>query len=165
MGSKLVLALMADGANDALRGMITDYAATLQSLGLPVVELSFDSSELNYAVEQMQAGNVAFAFTWLGVGQDLSAKLGDQNVNLWEHFRVPLLKLHGDSPAYFSSRHTDVPKNSVNFYAAQEFIDFRTRWLSGATSLTALLPPMPLAPVERKSVDAATRAKGTLVFM
>ena len=167
MTEKIVLALSGGGANNAIRGMIEEYTSPLRDLGLSVVDVKMESAELQYAVEQIAAGKVAFALTWLGIGQDIPVVLGPDRArnNVWEAFRVPLLKLHGDSPAYFVDRHSDVPRTSVNLYAASEFVHFRRRWLPQAKALTAVVPPMPLAPIERSRIDLATRRKGRLVFL
>jgi hypothetical protein len=147
--------------------MIEEYTNPLRDLGLSVVNVAMEPAELQYAVEQIAGGNVAFALTWLGIGQGLPVVLGPgrSQTNVWETFRVPLLKLHGDSPAYFVDRHSDEPRNSVNLYAASEFVHFRRRWLRQAKSLTAVVPPMALAPIERNKVDVSTRRQGKLVFL
>ena len=167
MADKIVLALSGGGANDAVRGMVEEYTNPLQDLGLSVVNVAMEPAELQYAVEQIAGGNVAFALTWLGIGQDLPVVPGPgrSQTNVWEAFRVPLLKLHGDTPAYFVDRHSDLPRNSVNLYAASEFVHFRRRWLPQAKSLTAVVPPMPLAPIDRTKIDVSTRRKGKLVFL
>jgi len=163
MTTKLVLALSGHGANDAILGMIADYSDAIQTVGLSVVQISLDPAELQYAFGQIKSGNVAFALTWLGIGQDLSAD--GRQTNLWEVSRIPLLKLHGDHPAYFAARHSDTPRNSVNFYVASEFIAHRRKWLPEACALTALLPPMPLAPLEKAEVTSKSRRNGKLVFL
>jgi hypothetical protein len=167
MTDKLVLAFAGLGANNAIQGMIAEYTQPLESIGLSVVHVASEAAELQYAVEQIASGKICFAMTYLGIGQALSATVGPERVqkNVWEHFRVPLLKLHGDSPAYFVDRHSDVPRNSVNLYAAAEFVHFRRRWLPKAKALTAVVPPMPLAPIERSKIDVSTRRNGKLVFM
>jgi hypothetical protein len=167
MNEKIVLALSGGGANNAIQGMIEEYTSPLRDLGLSVVDVKMEPAELQYAVEQIAAGRVAFALTWLGIGQDIPVVLGPERArtNVWEAFRVPLLKLHGDSPAYFVDRHSDMPRTSVNLYAASEFVHFRQRWLPQAKALTAVVPPMPLAPIERSKIDLSTRRKGRLVFL
>lgn len=167
MTDKIVLALSGGGANNAIQGMIEEYTNPLRELGLSVVNVKMDPAELQYAVEQIAGGKVAFALTWLGIGQDIPVVLGPEHTrtNVWETFRVPLLKLHGDSPAYFVDRHRDVPRNSVNLYAASEFVHFRRRWLPAAKALTAVVPPMPLAPIERGKIDISSRRNGKLVFL
>jgi hypothetical protein len=167
MTEKIVLALSGRGANNAIQGMIEEYTNPLRDLGLSVVNVKMEPAELQYAVEQIAARKVAFALTWLGIGQDVPVVLGPERArnNVWEAFRVPLLKLHGDSPAYFVDRHSDVPRTSVNLYAASEFVHFRRRWLPQAKALTAVVPPMPLAPIDRTKIDLSIRRKGKLVFL
>ena len=167
MNDKVVLVLSGSGANDAIRGMMAEFGSALSSLGLPVVHLELEPAELQYAVDQMVRGEVRFCLTWLGFGQEISVSEGPERlqVNVWDALRVPLVKIHADHPAYFSDRHRDLPRNGVNLYMAEEFVHFRHRWLPNARSLAALLPPWPMAPLERTQVDLAKRRSGALVFL
>jgi hypothetical protein len=164
---KIVLALSGRGANDALRGLMTEYGDALTSVGLSVVHVTFDAAELQYAAEQMATDQVSFGLTLQGIGQDISVSTAPNREasNAWEAFRIPLLKLHGDLPAYFSDRHRNVPFTSVNLYHAAEFMDFRRRWLPGERTLTGLVPPLPMAPLERAAIDLSVRRSGKLVFL
>ena len=167
MQPKVVLVFSGAGANNAVRGMMTEFGNALSAHGLSIVHISFDQSELEYAVQLMGRGEVSFALTWLGAGQELSgtdARDG-REVNVWETTRVPLVKIHADHPAYFSDRHRDTPSNSVHLYMAAEFIEFRRRWLRDVRSLTALIPPWPIAPIARTDVDLGKRRSGKLVFL
>ena len=164
---KVVLVFSGGGANNAVQGMMTEFGNALSAHGLSIVQMTFDQSELEYAVQLMGRGEVSFALTWLGAGQEISGtdpKDGRQ-VNVWEATRVPLVKIHADHPAYFSDRHRDTPGNSVNLYMAAEFMEFRLRWLGNVRTLTALVPPWPIAPIPRAEVDLAKRRNGTLVFL
>ena len=167
MKDKVVLALSGRGANDALRGLMKEYGDALESVGLPVVHVSFDPAELQYAAEQMAAGRVSFGLTLQGIGQDIAVATGPERKvsNAWEAFGLPLLKLHGDLPAYFCERHRDAPSTAVNLYHSSEFIHFRRRWLAGARTLAALIAPLPLAPVDRATIDLSIRRSGKLVFL
>jgi hypothetical protein len=166
MKEKVVLVLSGRGANNAIHGMMTEFGNALSTNGLPIVQVSFDPSELQYAVDMMARGEVSFGLTWLGIGQDISAGGPDgREVNIWDAARVPLVKIHADHPAYFSSRHRDTPRNSVNLYMAAEFMEFRRRWLSDARALTGLVPPWPIAPLARSEVDLRKRRNGKLVFL
>jgi hypothetical protein len=78
MADKIVLALSRGGENDAVRGMIEEYTNPLQDLGLPVVNVAMEPAELRYGVEQIAGGKVAFALTWLVIGQDLPVVRGPQ---------------------------------------------------------------------------------------
>ena len=54
MTSNLVFAFTGRGANDAIRGLMAEYADALGTLGLSVVEINvLEAAELQYVVEQM----------------------------------------------------------------------------------------------------------------
>jgi hypothetical protein len=103
----------------------------------------------------------------LGIGQDISVTTNQREtpVNVFELFSVPLVKLQGDLPAYFIDRHRDTPKNAINLYQAQEFVEFRKNWLRDAEALTSTLPPLAMVPVEREAIDFSARKGGTLYFL
>jgi hypothetical protein len=166
MGERLIIVLAGTGENDAISGLMAEYGKALTSMGLPVVQVAFEQSELQFAVDRMVAGDVRFGLTWLGIGQDLTIGTSDgHKTNVWEMTRVPLLKIHGDTPAYFSDRHRDVPSTSVNLYMATEFARFRQRWMAEARTLSSVVPPWPMASVDRNGVDMAARRRGTLIFL
>ncbi|MHB8493276.1 MAG: hypothetical protein ACYC9Z_05025 [Casimicrobiaceae bacterium] len=163
----IVIVFSGKGANDAIAGLMIDYANALTEAGLSVVQITLEQSEINYAVELMRDGEVLFAMTWLGIGQNISVRATDSDAtfNAFEAYRVPLVKLQGDLPAYFIDMHRDVPKNSINLYQAQEFLDFRRRWLPDAQAISSLLPPMPMVPAERTTIDIESRKRGRLFFI
>jgi len=167
MGGKFVLAISGKGANDAIRGMIAAYTEPLATAGLSIVHVSAEEAELQYATEQIAAGNVAFGIAWLGIGQYLPVEIGPDRTraNAWEACRTPLLKIHGDIPAYFQDLHRDIPANAVNLYAAKEFIEYRRRWMPESRAMTAQIPPLVLEPLPRERVDMARRRKGKIVFL
>jgi hypothetical protein len=167
MSNKIVLAFSGNGANDAIRGLMLEYGNALLENGVPVVHISLERGELDYAMAQISAGNVAFGLTFLGIGQDLSVQFGSSSEprNVWEAFRLPLLKLHGDLPAYFVDFHLDIPNTAVNLYHATEFIDFRKRWLPECRAITSQVPPLPLAPTSLDALDRSRRRNGKLVFL
>lgn len=166
MAEQLVLILSGSGANDAIRGQMQAYADALIGDGQSIVHISLTQSEIAYAFEQMAAGKVSFALTWLGLGQSIEVADDKGNRrNAWEACGVPLLKLQGDLPAYYKDFHLDEPRSSVNLYGPEEFVRFRTRWLPMASSLAGIVPPLPLAPMDRSAVDLKKRRSGKLVFL
>jgi hypothetical protein len=164
---KLILMFSGAGANDAMRGQMSAYGDALIASGLSVVQVTAVPEELRYAADQAIAGQVAFAVTWLGIGQDLAVEVGPEQAtrNLWEALEVPLIKIQGDLPAYFADFHGDVPRNAVNLYANSEFVHFRHRWLPDARALTGILPPVPLMPLQRGKLNISARQQGKLVFL
>jgi len=164
----VVVILAGRGANDAVSGLMEDYGNVLRDSGLSIIHVTFDKTELDYAVKLMSERKVLFAMTWLGLGQDLAAKTAgspERSENLFELFQVPLVKIQGDLPAYYIDLHRNTPKNSVNLYQADEFLAFRKKWLPEANTLAAQLPPMPMLPVERTSIDIKARREGTIYFV
>ena len=166
MAERLVIIVSGTGENEAISGLMSEYGNALTSMGVPVVNVTFEPSELQFAVDRMVAGEVRFGLTWLRIGQDIGVQTGaGQQTNLWETTRTPLLKIHGDTPAYFSDRHHDLPNTSVNLYMGSEFAHFRRRWMPQARTLAAVVPPWPMAGVDRAKINVAARRKGTLVFL
>jgi hypothetical protein len=165
----IIVLFLAHGANDALRGLMTDYGRAFEEFGRSIlnVEIGESVAELRYATDLMQKGQVDFCMTWLGIGQDLSftSRDGQPPRNAFELTQVPLLKIQGDLPAYLPDRHRDVPCNSANLYQADEFVQFRDRFIPEARSPAFLLPPMPMVPVARSSIDVSSRRAGKLVFL
>ena len=167
MGKRIALVFSGHGANDAIRGQMTEYGNALAEIGVSIVHVTTDPAELKYAVDLVLSGQVGFAFTWLGIGQDLSAPIANeaQPSNLWERFGIPFLKIQGDMPAYFVQLHKDTPRTAVNLYASPEYVHFRRRWLPDDHALTGLIPPMPLTPIQSDEVDVSVRRRGRLVFL
>lgn len=166
MAERSVLMLLADGGNNAIRGLMTEYGKALAAAGIPTINISLEPAELQYAVDEMAAGRIHFAVTWLGIAQDVTVQgPGQLDVNCWQHFNVPLVKIHADSPAYFAERHANVPENSANLYMASEFMHFRDTWMPDARSVAALLPPWPMSTIERARVDLKRRRHGKLIFL
>jgi len=167
MKDQVVLVISGHGANAAIRGLMEDYAVALESAGSSVVHITTEPAEVQYGLDLIKQGGVKFALTWLGILQNLQAdrERDGRAGNAFDAFGVPLVKLQGDLPAYFEVRHWDVPRNTINLYQAEEFVRYRRRWLPGATALTSLLPPMPMAPMDRDGVDLATRRRGKLFFL
>ena len=146
---------------------MADYGDALASSGLPVVHIRMDPAELQYGVDLVSAGQGSLRVHMARnrTGHTVKAGPEGQVRNLWEAFGVPLVKFHGDLPAYFVDYHGDVPRNAVNLYAAPEFMHFRRRWLPGARALTAVIAGLPISPLGRSDVDTSARRRGKLVFL
>jgi hypothetical protein len=167
MSDKVVLVFAGHGGNDAIRGLMDEFASSLVEIGMNVVQVMLDPAELQMAVSLASEGKVAFGLTYLGIGQDLQVNVGagGHTRNLWEALELPLLKIHGDIPAYFADRHRDTPTTSVNLYVAEEFMHFRRRWLPSAKTIAAVVPPMAIFELRKGLVDVEARRKGRLVFV
>jgi hypothetical protein len=144
-----------------------EFADALVEIGMNVVQVMLDPAELQMAVGLATEGKVAFGLSYLGIAQDIQVNVGSsgQSRNLWDALEMPLLKIHGDIPAYFADRHRDTPATSVNLYVAEEFMHFRRRWLPAAKTMAAVLPPMAIFELPQGLVDVGARRTGRLVFV
>lgn len=167
MGKELVIVFSGKGANDAIAGLMSDYGSVLEKAGYAVIHVSFEPAELDYALRLMEGGEVAFAMTWLGIGQDLAAKpkASGAAINVFDALQIPLVKLQGDLPAYYIDFHRDIPRNSINLYQAREFLEFRKKWIPEATTFASTIPPMAMIPMELEKVNSKARQEGTLFFL
>jgi hypothetical protein len=164
---KLVLMFSGGGAKDAVPGQMNQYGNALADAGVSIIHVSPDPAEVQVACDLLVNGKVGLAITWLGYFQSLSVAVGTsaEKRSVWEVSGVPLLKIHGDMPAYFAHFHVDIPATAVNLYAAAEYIYFRRRWLPDSCAMTALMPSLPLAPIRRTDVDVSARRGGQLIFL
>lgn len=167
MSDRVVLVFSGQGGNNAIHGLMSEFAGSLTDIGMSVVHVMPDQAELQMAATLVTQGKVAFGLTYLGIGQDLQVASASDGIrrNLWDALDIPLLKIHGDIPAYFVDRHRDTPATSVNLYVAEEFMEFRRRWLSFSRSMAAVLPPMAIFELQRELIDLPARKTGQLVFV
>ncbi len=155
------------GSNDAIRGLMNEYASALTSVGHVGRNDRGRRGRVASGRGLGRARKCRFVVTWVGIGQDMTVaqRRSGNVVNMWDHINIPLLKLHGDIPAYFSRRHGDIPSTAVNFTTPRNSPTFAVDWMPEARTLAAVLPPLPLSPLERGGVDASLRRKGKLVFL
>lgn len=167
MANKLVLMFAGESTNDAIFGQMSEYASALTESGVSIVHIGGNEEEFKYAFGLIAEGKVGFAFTWLGIAQNLTVARGadGHRESLWDAFGIPMLKIQGDLPAYYLERHQDQPKSTVNLYLASEFIHFRRRWLPDCRAMTAQVPTFPIGMIERHKIDSSKRRTGKLVFL
>ncbi|QDQ26263.1 hypothetical protein FNU76_07760 [Chitinimonas arctica] len=164
-----VIILSGAGSGDAINGMMTSLAVLIGEQGVRTEY--FDVSkwqveDIERFSRAIESGTILFALTYLGVGQDFSAAGPDnQPINIWEHFNIPLIKLHGDSPAYFLDRHADFPANSVNLYVSEEFTAFHRWMLPNSKAISACCDPWLVADVAREQVDFQRKKQGKLIYI
>ena len=102
-----IIFLSGRSANDTLGAAGRAHGLRYEALGHDFVEVNLGDSAahglLNQALERQP---IEFAYSAMNLGATLSGKTSDgREVNLWEGIGVPYVSLHGDSPAYFFSRH------------------------------------------------------------
>jgi hypothetical protein len=104
--------------------------------------------------------------TYLGIGQELEIDtIEKERRNLWEFFNIPLLKLHGDIPAYFLERHQDKPRNAINIYPCEEFLEFHQAALPNGMCASIICDPWLISDIPEEGIDFSAREKGKLYFI
>lgn len=165
-----VVVLSDSGRNDAINGMMRALAAVMEQRSFDVDYFDVGTctpEDWARLVTLLSSGIVKFAVTYLGIAQDLSIKRkgAENSSNAWEAFSVPLIKIHGDSPAYYLQRHSDTPSTSINIYASEEFLEFRRWALPDTRCISAVCEPCLISDTPRQSIDFPRRARGRLVFL
>jgi tetratricopeptide (TPR) repeat protein len=164
-----VIVLSTVGENDAINVIMTAIAGHCRRIGY-LVEY-FDMSKHNSEdsarfMATLSSGRTKFCLTYLGVGQDLEVgNAGGITRNLWEHFEVPLVKIHGDSPAHYFERHKDKPGNAINVYFCEEFIDLHEEIFGHGQCISILSDPCLIYDFSEEEIDFSARRKGTLYFL
>jgi hypothetical protein len=165
-----VIVLSDSGRNDAINGVMRALSVVLeqQSLDVDYFDVGIcTGDDWQRAINLLSSGIVKFAVTYLGIGQDLSieVKASAESRNAWEAFNVPLIKIHGDLPAYFLQRHSDYPSTSINLYASEDYLEFHRWALPDARCISAVFEPYLISDTPRQSIDFRRRANGKLVFL
>ena len=165
-----VVVLSGQGGNDAINGLMRCISELLDESGYTVHFYDMARAtpdDMSRLATLLAGGTVAFAASFLGIGHDLEARPqgAPGPVNVWDYTGIPLLKLHGDSPAYFLERHGDVPASGVNAYYFDEHLAFRQWMLPASSSIAAMVDPYFASDTPLSSIDFAKRRHGTLVFV
>ena len=110
---------------------------------------------------------IEFAFSYLGLGSDLSWQLHDSNqlVNIWEYHNIPFLKLQGDLPSYFIQRHGPTPTTSANIYCSPEISQVQNWYFSEQKTINIINPPVIFDQQPIENIDFKKRKDGTFVFL
>lgn len=164
-----VVVLSGTGANDAINGLMTSLSQLIQMNGLKVeyFDLScFSLQESSRFFIIISSEKIKFCLTYLGIGQELQVETTESgNQNVWEFFNIPLLKLHGDIPAYFLERHLDKPFNSINLYPCEEFLAFHKTVIPDSTCISTICDPWLISDVPEHEIDFHLREKGRLYYI
>jgi len=103
-----------------------------------------------------------FAVSPFGGGELFDTGAG--KASPWANSGIPFMRLFGDLPAYFPTRHAQHYPNSINGYGHAEHQEFFVRWLEPKAP-TIWLPLFPFDAVPKDSASLAAKASnGSIVF-
>lgn len=165
----VVVVLSGNGENDAINFIMRSVSGQCQKCGLEVEYFDmarFGKQDSDRLLNTVSSGKVRMGLSYLGIGQDLQVETLDYGgQNLWGYFNIPLLKLHGDMPAYFLDRHRDNPINCVNLYPCEEFLDFHKMLFPDSSCVSAIFDPWLMYDAEEEKIDFSARENGKLFFL
>lgn len=164
-----VIIVSGRGGNDAVNGLMRNFASILEAAGLNILYIDIslaNDATYQHMIETAHSGVVTFAFGYAGVGNDWVVNLPEGGaVNMWEYFKIPFLKIHGDMPAYYLSRHDNVPNCSANLYPADEFLRQLVWFFPNSGTASFRCDPWLISDTPLESIDFERRKKGPLVFV
>ncbi len=165
---KVVLILSGFDEQGAINAICRQKEAAFQQAGKQTCFIDVSGPDF---VQNLQNAllnfEIEFAFSYLGIGADLSWKLADTEevVNLWDYHNIPFLKLQGDLPSYFISRHGAVPNTSINIYGSSEVAQIQSWYYQAQKTPYIINTAMVYDQQPIENVSFKNRANGTLVFL
>ncbi len=162
----VVVFLIGDTMGDALGSSGRALRTSFEQLGLELLEVNFAEPEPLAKLDSIIKGHqLEFVFSFVGMGMDMEATTSEgAKRNLWEALGVPLVTIHGDSPAYFFDRHVVPHGPFASVYAFREHCELRKR-LPELRGLLGVVPPAAEDKVPRNDIDFARKVQGKLLFL
>jgi hypothetical protein len=164
---EIIVAMFGNGDNDAIKFIIQNMSKFfIDRFNIEFFDIAnFGNNEGGKFFHTMSSGKVKFGMTWCGIGQGLKVTLQNgSEANIWEHFNVPLLKFHGDMPAYFLERHMDIPANSVLLYGWEEHLAVHDFIFQNSRCVAAISPAIIFYDTPEYDIDFSSRKNGKLHF-
>ena len=163
---KAVVFLSGLSMGDALSGVGRLWQDMFERLGYVFVEVRLsEPNGLAVLHETANQHEIEAAISFVGMAAELGGMTKEGNqVNFWEHSRIPFLSLYGDSPAYFFDRHVLPGKMFAALYGFPEHYVLRKR-LPRMPGMMATIPPLVVDPVPKEEIDFRAKEAGKLFFL
>jgi hypothetical protein len=149
-----------------LEGIGRSWSTGFAAFGLRCIEVSLaDPANLLKQIQSIDFSRVRLVFSWTSMGLDaLFTRADGTSVNLWKALNVPLITMHGDSPAYFFDRHVARDNAVVSLYGFAEHMDLRKRLPHQHGPIDVLWPVL-LDPIPEDALDRNAKRNGKLLFL
>lgn len=158
-----IVCFTAGSEGDALANLTQEFIAPIAGKASKVWMLNMADANLNSELNRALKEPVWFAYSFFGVGQEVTFESDGGSKNLWEAMQVPFIRAFGDIPAYIPDRHVRRYNNSINAYGAQSHLDFYKRWFDDR-ALSMLFPPISFETRPLDEVDQDAKIKGRIIF-
>jgi hypothetical protein len=115
------------GENDPFSVVNATIREHLRACGKNVETIEIASNDWPQRLAELVPTGIEFALTWQGLGSQV--EVGDSGTSLWEHFRIPLMCLHGDHPSHTPLNHQLESRYCFHLYTNADFARYSNRHL------------------------------------
>jgi hypothetical protein len=148
-----------------LEGLGRAFAPALRQLDIELVEISLLNFEhLLRTLQTCDLAKIRFVLSGVGMGLDIALNQNGQALNVWQELGLPVITMHGDSPAYFFERHMVKSNNFISLYGFAEHCELRRRF-PGVKGPIGTMPSVVVDEIPREQLDVRAKRDGTLLFL
>jgi len=124
-GMKAVILNWNRGENDPFTVFNKTISQYLHACGKNVEVIEITEQDWVAQLAKLAPSGVEFAYTWQGLGS--SAAVAATGVSIWEHFKIPLICIHGDHPCHMPSNHQLESRYCFHLYTNADFARYSNR--------------------------------------
>ena len=99
-----------------------------------VIEIS--ASDWDSRITAIGPESIEFAFTWQGLGSQIS--VGEPSESFWDHYRIPLICVHGDHPSHMPLNHQLESRYCFHLYVNAESARYSNRYFRRARGASVI---------------------------
>ena len=123
-GRKVVILNWKRGENDPFSVVTATVKEHFRACGKNVEVIEISDGNWIARLNELLPG-VEFALTWQGLGS--SGTIGEHRESVWEHFKIPLICIHGDHPSHMPLNHELESRYCFHLYTNAEFARYSNR--------------------------------------
>ena len=158
-----IVCFFSGSEGNSLENLTREYIKPFAERASTIWLLNINDSDWRDKLRTALQESVWFAYSFFGVGQDVTIQIDGIEKNLWEAYNIPFVRLFGDIPAYFPDRHIGKYRNSINIYGDISHAQFYRRWFNDQ-AITLVMPSIPLETRSLSSLDKEVKTNGKIIF-
>ncbi len=130
-----ILSITGASAYDSLNALLSMLAGHWTQVGAEVVQVNLSARNWPDRLSRVLGSfRVEFGVCMSGAALDIAGSA----MSLWNRMRFPVFCLHCDHPAYFASRHRDLPRNVVLGYMFRDHALYQRDHVKAANLVTSV---------------------------
>ena len=158
-GLKAVILNWNGGENDPFTVVNATIGQHFRACGKNVEVIEISGSDWGRRLTEIGPEGIEFAYTWQGLGSHVT--VGEGGESLWDHYRIPLICIHGDHPSHRPLNHELESRYCFHLYANAESARYSNRHFRRARGASVIdIPQLFREPrLERRAGDYFVVAK------